>query len=678
MSINTSVLLNWVTDTNRPKYKVINKNIINGLNSNRFIIKSHSIKSLDNGLTQFIYDVQELPGPMLTFNSLILSIESPVDDIIRAISCVIYRRVTLQISNTDLTGTEINGLTSIVKHLFRTLLQSHVDDVILDYFEDMLVWSPVPSIYKKDEQLYNFLKWTNLPQLVGKQYLSNDPLVRYALKQYQGEYNDIPPNAIEEYHGLYLIKAGLNINALKQHLTNFIARMRRQGFETLMSKDDLDKYLYLELAEMWEANIMDFENHVVIKSEIDFSVSTNIWYRQAVNSIKRGDLPIYMIHSYENNFKQFGGLDPLKDRDRVLLYYISVRAYSKLINIYPYLSPFLTDVYVNKHLTIIAKFGSYAEVKKFKQLLKAETLNGRFKNYRIFYFNKFETAVLHRYYFDQSNPGLTSVILEIDDVLNLVIDTDISNRLMLPEQLNNLKTEILEKVKRLCIGQAPLMTVDTPIMELLSLVPFKQENKPYCLNYQFINTLPVGFNPITNLPIEEQILNQSKYWKYGLMGYFNTYLMKGLLETPPMYTPTPPVDGNIKRGYPLINRIELENPNDKVILAVQVALHEDDFLIVLNKDLGDNSGLIRPMFDVLTDKSSTIIETQLDKLVLDLWSCGWFLSLWSSILMKNTGKLSRHLLEDHPIIFQAEDSILDGIRAIETMTLINGTVCKSP
>ena len=673
----------WVTDLHHPKYLRIQENIVKALNSQRFKIVEQSQIPLNNGLTQFKYQVITLPGPSSTFGSITLSIEVPLYDVIDAISEIIYNPVTLSISNEDLTGEEIRGLTSIIEALIKCILRVEFKQLILSYFNDMIVWSPVPTIYQRDQYLGELLYWSDLTLLKGKQLLSTDGLTEYAVQRYQENFHDIPEDGVEVYHGIYLTKIGLDFNIFAGQIDNLIGRMRRQGFEVFRSYSEIDRLLLLELALMWDAEVKEFESYIVIQSSIDFSLPTNVWYRQATEAILQNDLPNFMLHDWENNSRQSDDLNPSMLSHRILLTYMAVRAYSRLIDRYPYLNPFLTQVMVNQHLTVIAKFASYAEVVEYRRLLRAETLNQDYFSYQIFILEDFNNSVLYRYHFQQSNPELTSLIIPMDDFYHLIFNTSDPGQLKAPTntELETSQEAIMKQFQESCPGQAPLMTfskaglVTTDFTEILELIPLDNQTRKFCLLASFINQLPVKFNPITRSPLTEYTINRAKYWKQGLMGYFSTVVTKGFRSSPPLYVPIPPVDNGIQRGYPIVNKIKLEEQSVE-LLVVNVALHEDDFLVTTAEDLTNHPGRIKHLFDLMASVPSEQVESELGEAVLQLWSCGWFLSLWSSILMKNTGKLSHYLTETHPILYQAADSVIDGQKALATLQVVGNTVCK--
>ncbi len=411
----------WVTDLHHPKYLKIQGDIIRALNSQRFSIVKYSQVSLNNGLTQFKYRVIALSGSLLTFGSITLSVEAPLYDLIAAISQITYSPVSLAISKEDLTGEDIRGLTSIIEVLIKRILRVEFKQLILSYFDNMIVWSPIPTIYQRDEYLGELLYWADLALLKGKQLLSSNDLTEYAIQRYQENFHDIPEDGVEVYHGIYLTKLGPDFNIFVRQVDNLIGRMRRQGFEVFIPHNEMDRLLLLEVALMWEAEIKEFESYIVIQSSIDFSLPTNVWYRQALEAILQDDLPKFMLHDWENNSRQSNGFNPLMLSHRVLLTYMAIRAYSRLIDRYPYLEPFLTQVTVNQHLTVIAKFASYSEVVDYRRLLQTETLNDHYFNYQIYILKVFNNVVLYRYHFQQSNPNLVSLIVPMTDFYHLVL-----------------------------------------------------------------------------------------------------------------------------------------------------------------------------------------------------------------------------------------------------------------
>ncbi len=337
----------------------------------------------------------------------------------------------------------------------------------------------------------------------------------------------------------------------------------------------------------------------------------------------------------------------------------------------------MIDVDITDHLTVLIKLASSDEYKEFIRLLNAELMGDKIFTYQIITYNDFISAIIHRYYYQNKYPSLTFLIINNQDIWYLVANTTSSIQLTSPLdwEIKEVEKDINSKIQLLCPGQAiDIEQMKKSLTSTLDLIPFKSNVNSYCLGSKFINSLPMKFNPIDNRPLNEYTVNAAKYWEYGLMGYFDTPLMTGMLKNPPIMTLVSPIHDGYQLGYPIINESKLEVESVKALI-ISIGVHSYDFFVTL-KENTDDLGEMYSLFDMMINTNDSNTDNSLQTLIPSLWKCGWFLSLWCSILIKKYGKLSHHLTTRHAILNQAADSVFDGKRAMETMKLVNNTRCK--
>ena len=257
-----NIKLKWVTNNYNPSYGTINNQVLTMIDTydkkkDNFKITNSFINSLPKGLTQYEYDIE-------------LEDMNIIDTIISILTPIMYKPVSIGLDKTELTPNEINGLRTIAKALIKQILKVEVDRLITSNFDDLIIWAIVPTIYDQDKYLKDFLQWSNLLPLKGYQLLSPDPLSRYAIDVYQKRFNDIQDDDIKIYHELYLIKIGREYDEMANNLVNLIGRMRYDKITVLITNNENEKLLYLELAEMWDASIEEFDHkhEVIIKSKV--------------------------------------------------------------------------------------------------------------------------------------------------------------------------------------------------------------------------------------------------------------------------------------------------------------------------------------------------------------------------------------------------------------------------
>ena len=101
------------------------------------------------------------------------------------------------------------------------------------------------------------------------------------------------------------------------------------------------------------------------------------------------------------------------------------------------------------------------------------------------------------------------------------------------------------------------------------------------------------------------------------------------------------------------------------------------------RKLKDDPGILVWLLDIVlpfsysadNNSNDNSKENELGKLIVDLWKCGWFLSDWATSLYSKSGKMSRTHFHMHPDLYLSGDSMIDGLRSLEILRMINLTIC---
>ena len=462
----------WVTDPNIPTLYSIHKNIIRALESSRFEIISSSSIEIYNGYLLNTYKVKVLPGKSITIDSINLSINQPLDDIIEQISLINYIPITFSIEiETKPEPFNIEGIASLIKVITEDRTNIKVidvlrenryggtiseNDLLIKYydFDDrnwLITFYPITTenrpIYQHPDYVPRITAF-ELELYNGYQILSKDPLTAYAVTLYRTD-NELEDNDFRRIDNIYLIRTGIKYNQIAIEILGLIENLRSEGHFAIPSdtriENDMDLLfpgIYLEIAELWNGKVKRTGPPMVIQSHIEYTVPTDRWYVEAAQSIVEGELPKYNI---QWRIKK----ETTDELLRIRIKYVAIKSYLKLIDNNPLLSVYIYQVEVLTNLMIRAPFISYSNVEEYKNILAGEIYQDSVELYKIDLVNNFNTGIVLRWYL-QTNNYNDSLIIPIDNNDYVISPTVNPQLIVTPDKdlMNKYRDNLIQSLRK--------------------------------------------------------------------------------------------------------------------------------------------------------------------------------------------------------------------------------------
>lgn len=581
-----------------------------------------------------------------------------------------------------------------------------------DKNEDVIVFTPITNnntaVYENPNYLDDYYRILNFDYIGGYQILSDDPIVRYVLNElYRSKdyiYEDIDVIYVE---GVALIPVGTNDNEvshysdIKNRISTIVTTRRSQGyFSSTVGVHNLrDVKLAKELALLWNTKVVyeDVQN-LVLKSDIDFGTSAELWYQNNIELIKNGQFPSITLYGIWQ-FQLGGDYNAVYGKEwyMVILQYAGLLAYKRLGKDDEFIRPFIHTVKVNNDYSVSVSLPSWYHSVKFKEYFENILSTYKDGNWYVEPCKDLLDGVVKRYYVQSiDNRSMPMVLTNVyengkkDEVLifrspatniySIDFDFDTVN-------LDNIKTKLINDLKKhynVCQNRYQLINNnekikenvdDMDLNELLNLVEIKegtkenQDNKQllitkggnkerniernkiketdlsYCYSKNTILNLKQPINPMTNKPFTEHIMLKAMLMEWGMRGLFDVGPIKGMYSDMPKRVLVPPTIGT------------------------PVYSENMDNIYTIDIKFGDG---INETFAFLFDINIGVSEErELKNIVNTLWEKGFFLSYWNSALenyIGNNKKLTDYILINaNRVLLNAEDSKEDGVRALNYM-----------
>lgn len=498
--------------------------------------------------------------------------------------------LTLSIDQLGLSVDEINGLKEIISSYLKrnyglviTYIEIEFCDLgittFIPYIQEGLVYSP-------NDITLPLKSW------IGLRVLSNDELTPFALQNFILKDN-IDPNLLVTTEFAILTPITTDLYLLER-FSDYIISLKEQGYFYVPKHNE---EIYYEISANWLGEIKD-NNVIKASNEIDYDISSSIWYRNAVDAILiNNELPKFRVTTFREPLK-------LPERDvQLVLIYLANLAYLDLIVEENILRDFYYSVKCYPDLSIEAMFASYRQVIRYKELLSKYFNEPRITNDLIQKHtvikvkNMIESIAVRQHFSSLKLSPLTIVLYGVPDEYFVVVDTRV---VFPPITVTAPPTDIFKDPLRDESMNPPTFTMLSPS--------------------QYIENLTKDLPDLSYLSSLEQSFRDG-----AILGYFNSKNLKGIIDYPELNL-------HVDAG-----KLEFTENNIDIILS------RKDRIIAPNEleQTCDDLDLYQNLSDSSTNSLTNSLSIQLpqDK-IIDSWRRGAYLSNWGKALFLETHKIS--------------------------------------
>ena len=569
----------------------------------------------------------------------------------------------------ELIGNVITGAKEIIKVFTEKILKVVISDVESVKRDNIMIFNPISnnSIYENAYYLGDYHTVVDMNKLGGYQVLSASSLTKYVLSEiYEEGPEDLNIIYIED---IALIPVGRNDNEINYYtkisdrINSIITKKEQDGYFSykigVHNLEDLE--LVHDLARLWNTNVVydtDLSN-IVMRSDVDFGIIPEEWFRYNVNLIRYGQFPqITLYGSWQFNFggdynEIFG-----KINQKALLHYGALLSYRKLDS---FVHPFAHTVKVNDDLSITLSLPTYKHVSEFKDNFNDIIIGflGISDISDQTWFSQPVTDLIDgavkRYYVQSIDNKALPMILPQNGEEILVFRSPTIISYPDPYDFSKVKWESvktklvndLRSYYKVChdgIEPVLLESIDTmELSELLELIEIQENRGPtYCFTKSTILKLTKPINPLTRRPFSEHVLIKAMMMEWGIRGLFNVGPLLGLYPNVPAREMIKPI------GNPIVYKLDIDE--------VQYNFTGD----IYNVEIGFKDGTVSPLFEIATEKENELKAT-MDR----IWPTGYFLNYWASAVQKYSDPTSYPVIVNKDIFIYAGDSKPDGEMAMQ-------------
>lgn len=623
---------------------------------------------LDRGLVRYVFDYhQDQKNYKLITEIIDLISYTPIT-------------VTMDLSlfnHYEQIGPVISSAEEIIKVLTSEIIKTDVVNVESVRYGNMITFTPITmvdgekiAVYENSDYLGDYYRIVNMNYLGGYQVLSSDPIIKFITRDITN---------IKYIDNIALIPVGTNdtetnyFTGVVNEVSNMIDNKKRDGyFSYPISMYSLeDKQLIKELGALWDIEIVyETEDMMILKTTTDFGLDPVIWLDQNINLVKRGQFPIITLYGLWQ-FQLDGDHNEMYGKNwyGASLNYGAFLAYRKLAENDDLIRPFIQATRVNNDYSVTVSLPSYSHVINFKKYF-TEIIDG----YGIEYSDQswfsepcdgLVDGLIKRYYVQKHDNKAMSMIIpwtyddgKVEQVL--VFRSPLLAKYPNPfdfDKVNMIKVRDdliwdLRNYYQRCHDQMEPVTLDQvnemDLEGLLDLVEIDQDGKTYCLSKNTILNLTHQINPLTREPFSENIIIKAMLLEWGLRGLFDVGVIKGLYEDMPKRVLVKP-----KTGIVMITKMGM----DPMLLSMLGDVY--------SVEVGFDDGTVSFLFDIATSHID-VLRPMIDK----LWENGFFLSYWSSGVVKYSGMLTYSTIVSNPILLSGSETKSDGIRAMKYLQSI--------
>lgn len=497
-----------------------------------------------------------------------------------------------------------NGLEDIFKglvrneHYFETVTVEKYIQKVKDGY--ITVFRPRDknnySLYCAKKQTRNVSTKYNLNHVFGYEYVTDDLLSEYALKDYWQMTPDIIDwTNFRKSGGLTMVRIrDDNLNTLRiiPNMNEIIENYRIQGY---VIDDNIDNIKYYdELLQFWPIKKIDsLRSGLILQSTADYYISFESWLKQTINRIAHGYLPQYRLSGQwltrARNFYVYYKGDV---RGRALLFFGAILAYTKLAEIHPEYKAFLFDLTVESDLSVIIPIGNYDHVTEYRQYL--DLIMTEYRTWSIWYTDSPIDAIVMRYYVQDNHTDLTTIAFHLDKKYYCLVRTT-QQPIEFPfDLLPTLKQHLTQVLANYYSSCQPISSTDN-----LSL-----PDNPSIDDYLFF--IQTSVNPCQYHPYPTSKAERN-YQALALFGFFNTGPIKGFY----------PTDPSLDSSY-------LPNLNQ---FTITIEPYHHLYIVKI-----DTLSLF------LTPSAPSLLSS-----IQTLWNNGYFLNDWALFYLKSTHQLSKSI-----------------------------------
>lgn len=527
------------------------------------------------------------------------------------------------------------GIISILMQLIKDLTGIPVTTIITTSYreqddgQNLYVFSPITSnntaVYLKDEEITNVLTQCNPDIYRGYEFLSSDLLIWQALKDIPRSADSNEIQGVRWFRSLAVIQIPRNAPTeiliqhedFKNRIWSILQNKHREGYFALpisiISPTDND--LYGEIARAWETQVIDLisleniyldpsnehiSNILILKTELNFSMSAQEWFQQSLINIKKELFPTYVIDGFWMEL-----LEPTGP-NRAKIKYAAILAYTQLLLINPELIIYISHLNVGCNLAVTGMFFRYEEVLSFKKKLEFYIQSSGL--WFIQGCSNINACVALRWKIAVERPDLHPMIVEVPSYGRYIVVDNESPNGIFPNQTIPIINEIeiqekTEQFRAYLNNECGQQNGD--LGTLLSLIV----DDGVCFSRNaFRKILSTNLlNPKTGQAVSESAIYSFRLYPLGVYGLYSIGPIPGLLSSLPI-PPIEPCEGSI------------------IIQDHTVQVQFDD-------------GSLQDLFDIDTT-GSPILGSKLQSVVSELWNQGWFLTPWAVSQCKFFNKIS--------------------------------------
>lgn len=450
------------------------------------------------------------------------------------------------------------------------------------------------NIYLTPEEQMRISFNFNAGDVYGYSLLSTNSLMIHTIDMYDRlDKTVLQPNYFKVYQNMILIKCDIHtsdLGSLIIDLKSFEDRLGSEGYFVLPNSSEMafgseininaDRIkIYREIAIRWNGSVISDDFPIVIKSSIDFSTPTHVWYENSSDLILKGKLPVFRTY---NHIAQSNSIS--LDR-RAKLMFAAVKTYMMLIDKHPHLMTYFSSPYVYPDMSIEAAFSSYQEVIEYQDMIKyvIDELSVNSDRYSVISFDNLVDAIAFRSYFGDKYHDYDSLIIkpfERNQRYMVVFSSyiELNRKTVSNETIGIYRKELIKMLRSyysLCNHPDQNISFEEMNLDsLLKLVPIYSPNDRVtgCFSSDLIDDRDLPFNPITKQPYSQETISTYKNLEWGLLGYFRVGNLKGLMDKPPMKS-----NKWMELGYIISEGISFRSEDAEEIM-VDVSFYWDDLL----------------------------------------------------------------------------------------------------
>lgn len=577
-----------------------------------------------------------------------------------------YVPITLTLEkNENITGEVITEIRKILKVVVSKMLQTSVDEIEVLERDEFYIFNPVTiygtSVYENSKYTTDFYTNLKIQDFVGYTLLSTSPLTRFVIDRWveKKEY------LLDEIGVKYLSIQQEQISLIPldkidfiERIDTYITKLIKEGyFAYIFGIFDLDDIeIVRELCLLYNIEIVDSKDvsTFILRTNVDFKISPELWLRNNLALIKTGQFPIFSVagnwmYSYKDEYRRKYSW-AFKD---AVLKYIAYLAYARLSDENEFIRPFTILTNINEDLSIQVSLPSYELVEKFKENLE-EIINN---HYSYIVCKDLNEAIIKRWLIQNIDPDAYPIIFKDKTDNNVLVHRSplaIQNPSpfeFTDEDIKRGEKELTEKMKdyyenvKICHDNIEPVTLeninDMSLDEILNLIPITENGITYCFSNETASK--IDNNPLTRTPFTEKTLFRIKYGEYGIKGLFNVGVLYGLYEDVPVKINIP-----TEKGIVRMIRMKVDEKMRELVGNL--------FLIeILFQD-----GTTTPLFEISLPTVGLEKIDEVKTYVEKLWYEGYFFNYWYSAVNKYLEISSFPVLITDEILLHAGDSIFDG------------------